>query len=84
MLGYTAEEFAQILGHIAEGDLDVAPLITGHVGLDGMADAFETLATPAHHCKIVVEPDAHPAIQPADLSISCLGFSPGSDRCALW
>lgn len=56
VLGYTAEEFAQTLGHIAEGNLDVTPLITGHVGLDGVADAFETLATPAHHCKIVVEP----------------------------
>lgn len=56
VLGYTAEEFAATLRHIADGELDVAPLITGSVGLEGVAGAFETLASPAHHCKIIVEP----------------------------
>lgn len=56
VLGYTAEEFAATLGHIAEGRLEVEPLITGEVGLDGVADAFRTLASPEHHCKIVVDP----------------------------
>ena len=56
VLGYTPEEFAATLGHIAEGRIDVARLVTGHVGLAGVAEAFETLATPEHHCKIVVEP----------------------------
>lgn len=56
VLGYTVEEFAATLGHIAEGRLEVAPLITGQVGLDGVADAFATLASPEHHCKIVVDP----------------------------
>jgi threonine dehydrogenase-like Zn-dependent dehydrogenase len=56
VLAYTAEEFAATLRHIADGDLDVASLVTGHTGLDGVADAFETLADPEHHCKIVVEP----------------------------
>ncbi|HSG90138.1 MAG TPA: zinc-binding dehydrogenase [Pseudomonadales bacterium] len=56
VLGYTVEEFAATLDHIAEGRLDVAPLVTGSVGLDGVAEAFETLASPAHHCKIIVEP----------------------------
>ncbi|MEE4300641.1 MAG: zinc-binding dehydrogenase [Pseudomonadales bacterium] len=56
VLGYTPEEFAATLEHIAQGRIDVSRLVTGHVGLAGVADAFETLASPAHHCKIVVEP----------------------------
>ena len=55
-LGYTADEFAETLTHIADGALDVAPLITGHVGLDGVADAFTALADPETHAKILVEP----------------------------
>ena len=56
VLGYTPEEFAASLRHIAEGKIDVAPLITGHVGLEGVAEAFDTLANPERHAKIVVEP----------------------------
>jgi threonine dehydrogenase-like Zn-dependent dehydrogenase len=56
VLGYTAQEFAATLGHIAEGRMDVGRLVTGHVGLDGVAAAFASLASPEHHCKIVVEP----------------------------
>ena len=33
VLAYTTEEFAETLRNIAEGHLDVAPLITGKVGL---------------------------------------------------
>jgi threonine dehydrogenase-like Zn-dependent dehydrogenase len=56
VLGYTPEEFASTLQHIAEGQIDVAPLITGRVGVDGVPGAFETLAKPDHHAKILVEP----------------------------
>ena len=35
VLGYTPEEFAATLGHIATGAIPTAPLITGHVGLEG-------------------------------------------------
>ena len=56
VLAYTAEEFESTLRHIAEGRIDVAPLITGHVGIDGVPDAFAALASPEQHCKIVVEP----------------------------
>jgi threonine dehydrogenase-like Zn-dependent dehydrogenase len=56
VLGYTAEEFAASLHHIAEGKIDVAPLITGDVGLDGVKDAFVDLANPERHAKIMVEP----------------------------
>ena len=56
VLGYSPEEFADSLHHIAEGMIDVAPLITGKVGLDGVAGAFRDLANPEQHAKILVEP----------------------------
>ena len=56
MLGYTSEEFAQTLRHIAEGEIDVSGLVTGRVGLDGVASAFTALADPEAHVKILVEP----------------------------
>ena len=55
--GYSLEEFAQTLQAIAEGGIDVEPLITGQVGLDGVASAFEELAQPDRHAKILVNPD---------------------------
>ncbi|HYB90452.1 MAG TPA: zinc-binding dehydrogenase [Candidatus Binataceae bacterium] len=56
VLGYSPDEFAATLRNIAEGRIDVAPLITGRVGVDGVAKAFEDLASPDTHAKILVEP----------------------------
>jgi threonine dehydrogenase-like Zn-dependent dehydrogenase len=56
VLGYSGEEFATSLRYIAEGRLDVTPLITGHVGLDGVKSAFAELANPERHAKVIVEP----------------------------
>jgi threonine dehydrogenase-like Zn-dependent dehydrogenase len=56
VLGYTPDEFAETLGHLAEGRIDGASLITGSVGLDGVAQAFADLANPDQHVKILVEP----------------------------
>jgi len=56
VLGYTPDEFAATLRHIAEGAIAVAPLVTGKVGVEGVAGAFEALASPALHAKILVEP----------------------------
>jgi threonine dehydrogenase-like Zn-dependent dehydrogenase len=56
VLGYTGEEFAASLAHIAEGRIDVAPLITAHVGLGGVKGAFAELANPERHAKVIVEP----------------------------
>ena len=56
VLGYTPEEFAATLRHIAEGELPVEPLITGKVGVEGVARAFDELASPERHAKILVEP----------------------------
>jgi threonine dehydrogenase-like Zn-dependent dehydrogenase len=56
VLGYTPDEFAATLGHIAEGRIPTTPLITGRVGVEGVAGAFEALASPDRHAKILVEP----------------------------
>ena len=56
VLGYTPEEFAATLRHIAEGEIPTTPLITGHVGLDGVPAAFEELGSPERHAKILVHP----------------------------
>lgn len=56
VLGYSPEEFAATLRHLAEGNVNADPLITGKVGVDGVAKAFEDLASPDTHAKILVEP----------------------------
>jgi threonine dehydrogenase-like Zn-dependent dehydrogenase len=56
VLAYTPEEFGDSLRALAEGEIDVTPLITGEVGLDGVGQAFDDLADPARHCKILVTP----------------------------
>ncbi|HLB24213.1 MAG TPA: alcohol dehydrogenase, partial [Dehalococcoidia bacterium] len=55
-LGYTPEEFSRTLESIADGRIDVAPLITGEVGIAGVPQAFRDLANPDAHAKILVEP----------------------------
>jgi threonine dehydrogenase-like Zn-dependent dehydrogenase len=56
VLAYTGQEFAESLHHIAEGRVDVTPLITGTVGLAGVSDAFAELANPEKHAKVLVDP----------------------------
>lgn len=56
VLGYTPEEFARCLRLLAEGKVDAEALVTGKVGLGGVKGAFEELANPERHTKIMVEP----------------------------
>lgn len=56
VLAYTPAEFGDSLRALAEGDIDVSPLITGEVGLDEVGTAFDDLADPERHCKILVTP----------------------------
>jgi threonine dehydrogenase-like Zn-dependent dehydrogenase len=56
-LAYDPQEFNDSLAAIADGRIDVGPLITGEVGLDGVPAAFEDLADPEQHCKILVTPE---------------------------
>ncbi|MFZ0664187.1 MAG: zinc-binding dehydrogenase [Acidimicrobiales bacterium] len=56
VFAYTPEEFARTLRHLAEGEVDVSAMITGSVDLEGTPGAFDELAHPDNHVKILVEP----------------------------
>jgi len=53
---YEPDEFAESLRALAEGEIDVTPVITGEVGLADVGQAFDDLADPERHCKILVTP----------------------------
>jgi len=57
VLAYTPEEFETTLHNIAEGKVNVAPMITGTVSIDGVPGAFQKLADPELHAKIMVQPE---------------------------
>ena len=56
VLGYSPIEFGNALTAIAEGKVDLSPLITGRVGIDGVPQAFKDLGDPEQHAKILVMP----------------------------
>ncbi|MFE3443727.1 hypothetical protein ACFXNW_11895 [Nocardia sp. NPDC059180] len=47
-----------VLRRLADGEIDAEAIITGRVGLDGVADAFQALRDPGEHIKILVLPNA--------------------------
>jgi threonine dehydrogenase-like Zn-dependent dehydrogenase len=56
VLGYTPMEFRDTLHMLADGKVDVTPLITGTVGLNGVENAFDVLGDPEAHAKILINP----------------------------
>ncbi|MCX6399303.1 MAG: zinc-binding dehydrogenase [Propionibacteriales bacterium] len=56
VLGYTPTEFREALHLMADGKVDPTPLMTGSVGLGGVAAAFTALGDPERHAKILVDP----------------------------
>lgn len=56
VLGYSPLEFGSALTSISEGKVDLEPLITGRVGIDGVPKAFQDLGNPEAHAKILVKP----------------------------
>ena len=56
VFGYTPLEFYDTLHMLADGKLDAAPLLTGKVGLGGVAAAFQALGDPDRHAKILIDP----------------------------
>jgi threonine dehydrogenase-like Zn-dependent dehydrogenase len=56
VLGYTPLEFRDALHALADGKVDASALVTGSVGLDGVANAFDALRDPEQHAKILVDP----------------------------
>jgi threonine dehydrogenase-like Zn-dependent dehydrogenase len=55
-LAYNGAEFAEMLRMIGEGVIDVSPLVTQSISLNDTPQAFEDLASPGSHAKIIVEP----------------------------
>ncbi len=55
-LGYDPGEFAAALTSIADGKVDLAPWLTATVGIEGIPQAFDDLADPEEHAKIMVVP----------------------------
>jgi threonine dehydrogenase-like Zn-dependent dehydrogenase len=56
VLGYTPLEFHDTLHLMADGKVDAEPVITGVVGFEGVAGAFEALRDPETHAKILIDP----------------------------
>jgi len=56
VVAYSAEEFETTLWRIADGRLDVEPLITSSIRLEEVPQAFEQLRTPNTQVKIVIRP----------------------------
>lgn len=56
VLGYTPLEFRDTLHTLADGKVNVEPLITGTVGLPGVGAAFDALGDPEAHAKILIDP----------------------------
>jgi threonine dehydrogenase-like Zn-dependent dehydrogenase len=56
VFGYTPLEFRDTLHLLADGKVDASALITGTVGLDGVARAFEVLGAAEAHAKILIDP----------------------------
>ncbi|MGB2922220.1 MAG: zinc-binding dehydrogenase [Mycobacterium sp.] len=56
VFGYTPLEFRDTLHLLAEGKVDASALVTGTVGLDGVATAFQALGDPEKHAKIMIDP----------------------------
>jgi threonine dehydrogenase-like Zn-dependent dehydrogenase len=63
VVGYTPLEFRDTLQMLAEGKVNAAPIATGTVGLPGVEAAFDVLADPRQHAKIIIDP-ASPATAP--------------------
>ncbi len=56
VVGYTPLEFRDTLHALADGTITASPIVTGRVGLAGVADAFTSLADPDNHAKVLIEP----------------------------
>ena len=58
VIGYSPLEFRDALHMLADGKVDPRPLITGTVGLGGVAGAFDDLGDAERHAKILIDPNA--------------------------
>lgn len=52
-IAYTKDDFETCVAMLAEGRIDVSPMITDIVSLDELPEAFEALRTPGQQCKVL-------------------------------
>ena len=52
-IAYTRDDFETCMAMLAEGRVDVSPMVTDVVSLDELPQAFEDLRTPGHQCKVL-------------------------------
>jgi threonine dehydrogenase-like Zn-dependent dehydrogenase len=64
VIAYTPLDFRDTLHMLAEGKLNAKPLVTAVVGLEGVDAAFDALADPEAHAKILIDPKSA-AAEPA-------------------
>jgi len=58
VLGHSPLEYRDTLHLIAEGKVNCGPMITGTVGLAGVANAFDALKDQEKHAKILIDPQS--------------------------
>jgi threonine dehydrogenase-like Zn-dependent dehydrogenase len=56
VVGYSPLEFRDTLHMLADGKVDVGPLVTAQVALEDVGDAFSSLGEPDRHAKILIDP----------------------------
>jgi threonine dehydrogenase-like Zn-dependent dehydrogenase len=56
VVGYSPLEFRDTLHLLADGKVDAAAIVTGTIGLDGVAEAFTALGSPDGHAKVLIDP----------------------------
>lgn len=52
-IAYTKDDFETCMSMLAEGRIDISPMITDVVSLEELPQAFEDLRTPSHQCKVL-------------------------------
>lgn len=58
VFGHSPLEYRDTLHMIADGKVKCDQLITGLVGLNGVANAFEVLREPEQHAKVMIDPES--------------------------
>ncbi len=54
-IAYNRDDFETCVAMLAEGRIDIRPMITDVVSLDELPDAFEALRTPSSQCKVLTQ-----------------------------
>jgi len=54
-IAHTKDDFETSIAMLAEGRINIAPMITNVITLDELPDAFEALRTPSDQCKVLTK-----------------------------